>query len=206
MAQKILDDNSNYYVSNLVPTGPETANSILGNGGNDTIYGNGYVDFIFGGDGNDILNGMDNDDTLDGDAGNDTLNGGNGDDFLVGNQGSDSLYGGAGYDTVYGGADNDRYVIYKSDGGIDTINDNKTETGQAGYGGGVADYLYFKDVTGANIRFFQSGNDLWVTDVGDIADGFFDTGAVIEDFFLHGAYTIERVYGSDNAYYDISTW
>lgn len=205
MAAITLTQYDDYYVSDLVPTGGETANAIYGVGGNDTIYGNGYVDFIYGGAGNDAIYGMANNDCLLGEAGNDTLDGGSGDDLLVGESGADILKGGTGVDTMYGGTDNDRYYYSKSEGSIDTINDDKSAAGNPGYGGGTADYFYFQDVQVADMRFYQSGNDLWVTDAADVADGFFDTGVVIEDFFLGGNNEIERVYGS-NGYYDTSTW
>jgi len=138
MAQAILTEYDDYYVSNLVPTGGETGNSILGLGGNDTIYGNGYVDIIVGGDGNDALYGMGGNDMLIGGTGNDTLIGGAGDDFISGESGSDVLYGGPCTDTLSGGADNVQYYYFKSVGGIDTINDDKSSAGVTGYGGGNA--------------------------------------------------------------------
>lgn len=206
MASITLDNNSNYYVSNLVPTGGETANAIHALGGNDTIFGDSYVDYIFGGDGSDLLYGLGNNDVLDGDAGNDTLYGGAGDDFCIGNNGNDVFYGNAGNDTLYGGVDSDRYYYTKSEGGIDIINDDKSETAATGYGGGTADYVYFTDVTAADLRFYGSGNNLIITDVNDVADGFLDTGVVVEDFFLGGNNLIERIYGSDFSYYDSSAW
>jgi len=204
MAQHILTEGNDVYVSNLVPTGSETANSILGLGGNDTITGNGYVDFIHGGTGNDTLNGMGGDDVLNGQEGDDVLDGGSGDDLVLGGDGNDVLYGGTGTDRLWGGTGNDHYVYNKSDGGIDTINDDKYPTGQTGGGGGTADYFFFGEVAAADIRFYRSGDDMWVTDVADVADGVMDTGVILEDFFLGGNNVIERVYGGDNYYYDMT--
>lgn len=206
MASITLSTGSDYYASSLVPTGGETANAIHALAGNDTIIGNGYVDFIYGGDGNDLILGQGGDDCLLGDAGSDTLYGGLGDDLVVGGTGNDVLYGNSGNDRLYGGTDNDRYVYTKAEGGIDIVNDDNSAAGQPGYGGGTADYVYFTDVTAANLRFYSAGNDLVVTDVNDIADGFIDTGVVVEGFFLGGNNKIERVYGSDSSYYDTSLW
>lgn len=205
MASITLTEGNDTYVSDLVPTGSETANSIHALGGDDNITGNGFVDFIFGGAGNDTLNGAGGDDTLVGGIGNDVLIGGSGADLLLGEDGNDTLYGGTGADRLWGGTGNDGYVYFKSDGGIDDVNDDKSPTGQTGFGGGT-DTLQFGDVLGADLRLFQIGNDLYVTDVVDVADGFIDTGVRIEDFFSGGNNVVEFVIGSDGVGFDLSAY
>lgn len=205
MASISFGDEDNTYVSTLVPTGGETGNAIYANGGNDNITGNGYVDYIYGGTGNDTLSGAGGDDVLVGGTGNDVLIGGSGADLLLGEDGADTLYGGTGADRLWGQTGNDTYIAYKSDGGIDTINDDKSPTGQTGYGGGN-DSFQLADVLGADLRLIQIGNDLYVTDAADTADGFINTGVRIEDFFLGGNNVIESVYGSDYVGYDLSSF
>jgi Ca2+-binding RTX toxin-like protein len=61
----------------------DTANSILGLAGNDTIAGAGGDDSLEGSAGNDSLNGDTGNDLLDGGTGTDTMNGGTGDDLFV---------------------------------------------------------------------------------------------------------------------------
>ncbi|NEX44805.1 Hint domain-containing protein [Pseudotabrizicola algicola] len=98
----------------------ENADSVFGNGGNDTINAGGGNDTVFGGSGNDSLLGFTGDDRLHGDDGNDTLIGGIGNDTLFGGSGADrldggdgndSLVGGGGADLLFGGAGNDTLVI-----------------------------------------------------------------------------------------------
>ncbi|MCW1917628.1 Hint domain-containing protein [Rhodobacter sp. KR11] len=76
-------------------TGTGFADTIYGNGGNDTLSGAGGVDAIYGGTGNDILDG--------GTAG-DSLFGGGGDDriLLTGTFGADTIQGGETTDEVTG--------------------------------------------------------------------------------------------------------
>lgn len=206
MAYKPLTAGNDRYdaaAAGLKPTGGETGNRIDGFDGNDTILGSSYDDFIFGGNGNDSLSGRNGDDWIHGGRGNDTLFGDSGNDTLYGDVGDDLLYGGIGIDRLWGGAGSDKYYYSKSDGGIDTINDNKLPTGQPGGGDASIDYLFMKDVKGADIRFLRSGKDLLVTDVLDLRDGVMDTGVKIEDFFLGANYKIENVVGSDNMGYNL---
>ncbi|PKP67638.1 MAG: hypothetical protein CVT86_01045 [Alphaproteobacteria bacterium HGW-Alphaproteobacteria-8] len=103
------------------------ADSIFGNGGNDTLDGGGGNDFIRGGDGNDSILGGSGNDSLYGDAGNDSINGGSGNDYIRGGTGNDVLRGGGGTDTIYGDDGND--TIYSSGAGL--------------YDGGAGnDYIY----------------------------------------------------------------
>jgi Ca2+-binding RTX toxin-like protein len=65
--------------------------------------------------GNNSISGSLADDNIDGGAGNDTISAGSGSDVIVGGAGNDSLTGGAGDDTF----------VFKSNFGIDVINDFK---------------------------------------------------------------------------------
>ncbi|WP_281560384.1 hypothetical protein [Thalassomonas sp. RHCl1] len=205
MASAQLTNGDDTYISTLVPTGSETANSISGLGGNDQIQGNGYVDFIDGGSGNDTLWGMGNNDTLLGQSGDDTLFGGDGDDLLLGGDGADRLVGQNGNDRLWGATGDDVYYSSAGYSGFDTINDDKSPTGQTGYGGGN-DTLVMQDITAAELAIYRIGDDLYVTSKADAADGSIDTGAIIEDFFLGGNNVVEFIAGSDGLGYDTTGW
>ena len=198
-----VDDYIN--VSNVAPNYAmgETAHSINGFSGNDTLIGSNLcTDFIDGGDGNDYCDGGAGDDFLLGGNGTDTLIGGIGNDTLNGQSGNDVLYGGAGSDQLWGGVGNDEYRHYLGDGGVDTINDDKSPTASTGYGGGT-DTLRILDVSGNDLLFFMDGNNLLITDQFDINDGVFSDGVVIEDFFLGGNNVIEYAVGGDGIGYDL---
>lgn len=100
--------------ANLNAAGGFTAETLIGNSGNNLLAGNGGADSLYGGDGNDTLY-ADNSlfamqdtlrDTLDGGNGNDTLYA-NGSDFLLGGYGDDVfvLTGGNNFVGDYGGVD-----------------------------------------------------------------------------------------------------
>src|SRR4028119_1636735 len=59
--------------------------------------------------------------TINGSSGNDNLTGTEGNDYIYGFEGRDTLVGGFGDDILDGGAGSDTFVLYYSDGGIDTI-------------------------------------------------------------------------------------
>ncbi len=185
-------------VTSWVPVYPETATGVLAGAGNDTIYGSAYVDLIQGQDGNDLMYGNNGDDGLVGGNGNDTLYGGNGADSLLSGAGDDRLLGGAGNDLMYGGTGNDIYYHYASEG-VDTINDDKSEAGNTGYGGGSSDIVYFANVNLANLGWAQpvGSNDLWLGTTADLADGMLSDGVVIEDFFLGGNNLVEWLVSAD---------
>lgn len=200
MAVRNLTEGDDVFTSNLVPQGPETANSIQGLGGDDDITGNGFADFINGGDGDDVIDGAGNNDNLLGFDGNDVLEGGAGNDFLNGDNidnttdngvnNNDVLYGGTGSDDLRGGIGNDDYVYFKSDGSIDTINEDLSAAGDTGFGGGN-DWLFFEDVILNDVQLFQFGQDLHITDTADTQDGFIDTGVTISSFFDGGDNVVE---------------
>lgn len=146
-----LTQGNDYFESRLVPENGETGNIIHGLGGNDTIIGNGYPHVITGDSGNDSIEGRGGNDILIGGSGIDSLQGDSGNDFIHGGSDGDSLYGGLGVDTLYGGTGNDEYFFFHSDGGLDLINDNKSETTEDGYGGGI-DYVWAGDIDAHDIR------------------------------------------------------
>lgn len=82
-----------------------SALTLAGNAGDDSIVGSSANDSISGGDGWDSLSGGAGDDTIAGDAGGDRLYGGAGNDTLFGGQDSDSVFIGLndGIDAVFGG-------------------------------------------------------------------------------------------------------
>ena len=92
--------------------GNSTANTLIGNGGddhlvgyadNDALYGSGGNDYLAGSGGDDELHGGSDNDNLYGQYGNDYADGGDGNDFLIGAGGDDNLHGGAGSDFLWGG-------------------------------------------------------------------------------------------------------
>jgi len=91
--------------SNFYLYGSNTANTIIGNAGNNALKGLNGNDKLSGGLGNDALWGGN---------GSDTLDGGNGIDRLHGDAGNDTLYGGSGNDLLWGGAGKDTFVFNKN--------------------------------------------------------------------------------------------
>ncbi len=79
---------------NIIGTGNELNNTLVGNGAFSTLYGA---------------------------AGNDTLSAGNGDGTLYGDAGNDTLSGEGGTVTMFGGSDDDVYIV---DSALDTINED----------------------------------------------------------------------------------
>jgi Ca2+-binding RTX toxin-like protein len=88
-------------------TSTSVADTVYGDGGNDSVTGGAGIELVYGGTGDDTLNGGAGNDTLHGDDGADSLDGGDNNDSLFGGSGTDALIGGAGNDTLFGGADND---------------------------------------------------------------------------------------------------
>jgi Ca2+-binding RTX toxin-like protein len=134
----------------------QTAMSLTGTAGNDTLAGGGGDDTISGLAGNDSLSGGGGNDSLAGGNGNDTLAGGEGDDTLAGNGGIDrvsyadataavtvnlaagSATGGAGSDTlatieqVLGSAFADTLIGNNAANHLEGGDGNDTMTGGAG--------------------------------------------------------------------------
>jgi len=99
-----------WYVldGNIVAVGDRSANTLMGDCGNDVLFGRGGRDSLDGQDGNDILLGG---------WGRDTLHGGAGDDILDGGRGADVIYGGGGADTFV------MHLQQRGKGPVDTIAD-----------------------------------------------------------------------------------
>lgn len=180
-------------------TGTSSADTISGLGGGDTLHGGAGNDIVLGGDGYDVLYGDGGNDFLSGEAGKDTLIGGAGADKLHGGAAPDVLNGSAGNDTLWGGVGNDQYV-FSHGTGIDTINDDKSPTGAAGYGGGSDDELDFDQLM-SDLTFLQDGDDLWITTINDAADGTMDSGVIIEGHYLGGDNRIEWLVDTNGGRY-----
>jgi len=192
--------NNSYYHSTRMPTPPETGDAYYMNSGNDTVvsgYGNDQIHLQ---DGNDVADGGYGSDLLLGGNGYDTLWGGVGNDYLFGEAGNDHLIGESGSDSLSGGMGDDSYYHSIGDGGQDLIVDDRGPAWGTGYGGGT-DVIYFQDVNGADLAFYQSGNHLIISSASD-------TGALngvkIENFFLGGNNVIEYAVGADSTYWDLT--
>ncbi|UYP69923.1 hypothetical protein OIU14_17290 (plasmid) [Thalassobacter stenotrophicus] len=129
MADDGIDQDPHVAAENMVKSGAEMSDALVGasgddvlsgHAGNDMLVGNAGDDMIFGGDGRDDMLGGDGADMLVGGAGSDNIFGGNGDDTLIGGSGSDILMGNAGDDTFIG-TDGDCNDIYYGGEGLDTI-------------------------------------------------------------------------------------
>jgi len=90
------------------PTG-DSADSLIGGGGDDTLIGLDGADALEGGDGND---------SVDGGGGEDTISGGDDDDILSGGNDADTINGDDGDDTISGDASSDSL---NGDGGFNTL-------------------------------------------------------------------------------------
>lgn len=187
---------------------------LYGNNGNDHLSGGDGVDLLRGQAGNDWLEGGNGNDTLEGGIGDDTILGGNGNDLNYGNDGddvileaagNDLLNGGAGNDRLWGGQGNDQYEFL--DGGFDIINDGVTPSGSARTDTtfDTNDRLTIS-YTSTDWRWTQDGDDLQIVSQADFdADGDFDNGVTIEDFFLGGHYVIETLRTSDGVNFDLTS-
>ncbi|WP_051228246.1 calcium-binding protein [Oceanospirillum beijerinckii] len=199
MAHRTLSNYDDYFVSTIDPNPGETANAIFAKSGDDVVYGNGYVDYIYGGNGSDYLNGEGNDDILLGESGNDILEGGLGDDLLLGGSGHDQLYGGEGLDRLWGGTGNDLYYADTQYLDVDIINDDKSPTGQTGYGGGY-DAVKFFDLTfqGTGIFYEQRGDDLF------LGESTLSRGVIVEDFYKGGDNVVEVLIDATGVQQDLT--
>jgi predicted extracellular nuclease len=172
------------------------ANTIDGEGGDDTITGGNMVDLLYGGIGNDKIFGRGGDDSLLGGEGNDEIIGGDGNDYILGqngndilngDDGTDSIFGGEGKDIISGGRDNDSLygeagddIIHAGFGddflaggdGNDQLNGND---GNDFLLGGDGDDLLVGGL-GNDVLYGEGGNDRLVMDDGvEVAYG--GTGA-----------------------------
>jgi len=105
-------------VIDIVRTGTENSERILGGDDGEAVYAGGGNDRVYTGGGNDLADGGDGRDDLRGGDGDDVVSGGAGNDSLRGDAGADELRGGDGNDRMY--VDGDDTVIEGGDG-IDRI-------------------------------------------------------------------------------------
>jgi len=138
-----------------------SALSINGSSGNDTLAGTGAGDIMQGFSGNDMLTGNAGDDWLEGGAGNDTL---------YGNAGNDKLFGGTGADQTFGNEGSDTYSFSKGDG-QDVFHDDYQQDSIISLSGLTLESLVFQ----------RSGADLIVTFTDNATDSI-----KLADFFKNG--------------------
>lgn len=155
-----------------------------GEEGDDQLWGGAGQDQLFGGEGNDQMVGDVGDDALFGDAGddslfgdsplfvgqagNDVLDGGDGDDVLHAGAGEDDLHGGAGNDRLIGGAGSDTYR-FNLGGGVDSIEDDATQSNRLVFGAGItAESLRLDVATGDSlvVRVGSSGDEVRIVGFG----------------------------------------
>jgi Ca2+-binding RTX toxin-like protein len=83
------------------------SDAVSGGGGNDAVDGGAGKDGLMGGDDRDRVDGGGGDDAVTGGEGDDVVVEGEGDDVLRGGRGDDDVNGGPGRDQLYGGRDED---------------------------------------------------------------------------------------------------
>ncbi len=190
--------------------------NIYGTQGADVIgpgYGGAHIvgetaDIILGLGGDDQINGAGGADTIEGGAGNDTLSGGAGNDSLDGGTGADAMTGGAGDDTYLVDSVLDTVTELSSEG-VDTVRASidytlganvealqLTVPGHAGVGNGLANTLTgtagadsLDGAAGADTMTGLGGDDSYVVDsAGDLvveaAGGGTDTVTASVDYTL----------------------
>ena len=173
-----------------------------GQGGTDkltnieNIGGSFFADTLTGDGADNSLTGEAGDDAIDGGAGNDWLNGGAGNDTILGSEGSDVLLGGGGNDSIDGGAITDRVnytdsniLSYEFDpSGIVVDLSSITGDGSVGSGTVTDGWGGTDNVKNVNLIRGSAHND---TILGSSADIFeqFDGGAG-DDSIDGGAMTV----------------
>ncbi|KXS47899.1 MAG: calcium binding hemolysin protein, partial [Marinobacter sp. T13-3] len=176
--------------------GSDTAETIYGYAGSDSVDGAGGNDTLYGAGGNDSLSGGAGHDRLNGGAGDDILNGGEDRDYLYGGAGNDTLRGDAGTnDYLSGDSGNDTYLFDAGDGNT-TINNHDT-------GAGRNDILRFLDsIESSDVKATRSNSNLLLTvlstgEVITVQSYFYDDGA--------GGYALDTIEFSDGTVWDIDT-
>lgn len=146
--------------------GDDSANTLTGGLGQDSISGNGGNDICYGGRGSS--DSSDSADTVNGGLGNDTIYGNAGDDVLRGGRanadsldGADVIYGGYGRDLMYGNSGNDS--LYG--GGA---NADPSDLSDTIYGGTGSDYII---ANGGNDIIYGGGASADPNDTGDTIYG-----------------------------------
>jgi Ca2+-binding RTX toxin-like protein len=108
---------------NVDASNSNSALSITGNDGVNTLSGSRFDDVLAGNAGNDVLYGASGNDTLDGGAGNDIMNGDAGDDSFRDINIGDQIFGGAGNDALAASTATPDFNLTDLDiGGATTVN------------------------------------------------------------------------------------
>jgi Ca2+-binding RTX toxin-like protein len=184
---------------------------IEGGGGNDTLNGGNDTDTLTyanagsavtvdlsngsaqntGGAGTDTISNFENltgsayNDTLTGTSSANTILGGDGNDTITAGGGADVLDGGIGTNTLTGGAGNDTYILERTYGSSNIVENDSTM--------GNNDVLQLgADIAADQMWFRQSGNDLLVDVIGT------DAQMVIKDWYLGSDYQVEEIKTSSN--------
>ncbi len=144
--------------------GEEGDDQLWGGAGQDQLFGGEGTDQLVGDVGDDALFGDAGDDSLFGDsplfagqAGNDVLDGGDGNDVLHAGGGEDDLHGGAGNDRLIGGAGSDTYR-FNVGGGVDSIEDDATQSNRLVFGAGITAESLSLDVAPGDSLVVRVGN------------------------------------------------
>jgi len=170
-----------------------TADTMRGEGGDDSLSSGGGNDQLFGGAGNDALSAGTGDDSLQGEGGDDTLLGTAGNDWLVGGDGNDLLDAGVetlvsgetDVDTLAGGAGDD--LLFGRIGSDALAGDAGNDALEGGAGddlleGGPGDD-FLDGGTGDDRLYGGSGSDTYRFGAGSGNDTLLDfdaTGAAID--------------------------
>ncbi|MEA3000038.1 MAG: hypothetical protein QOK17_1871, partial [Sphingomonadales bacterium] len=174
--------------SDIVLTGTEGRDRLVGSAGGDRIDGLGDSDTIWGGVGADVIDGGDGMDSLYGEGGADHVDGGAGDDFIDGGKGADQLLGGDGDDFLYdldgndtldGGPGNDRISLVRGSLHSDLV---------TGVGGNGDDQFFIQSVgTSHLVADGGDGNDVFdITALSSLAT--LTLGAGTDRIILRGDY------------------
>lgn len=163
----------------------ESAKTVNGGNGDDSIRGSDFADQLSGNGGDDTLRGFMGDDRLGGGPGSDVIDGGAGNDLMRGGADGDALLGLTGNDTIYGDGGDDLMLgeegndlIYMGTGNDLAWAEKKDfedgyNFGQLGddtiYGEAGNDNIY--DYSGRDKIFGGSGNDGLSTVDVELANG-----------------------------------
>ncbi|MEM8721502.1 MAG: ELWxxDGT repeat protein [Cyanobacteria bacterium P01_G01_bin.39] len=148
-------DSANSSVEDVIITGTDNADRLIGSPQDDHIEGLKGRDTLKGQAGNDVLDGGSDRDFLLGSDGRDTLIGGNGNDLLRGQSGKDVLEGNAGNDTLMGGNHFDRLGGGDGDDFLDGVGGTNVYNG----GSGSDTFVVYKNSQPNWVQDFELGID-----------------------------------------------
>ncbi len=170
------DDGLHELQLDLIATGTQGRNRLIGGAGNDQIRSLSGRDRLNGGNGDDNLNGGRGNDIVLGGVGEDTVVGGNGNDRLRGQDGDDLIIGGRGRDLLWGGDGNDTF-LFNGNWGQDRVKDFDIGTDTLLIRGAneASDFASFQDAAqqvGDNIVYDASddGRNVIVIENTDLND------------------------------------